>query len=203
MPTITLRDDMRVGAVGRTRCGKTFAMERLLSQMRNVIVIDSKHRVNWQGYRLTTDPMAALSGIPGKVILRHVEKVPDKFWTRAMDILNEAGGGVIYIDEMPEIGSANFMPAGLRTVFRLGGELGVGVWWAGQESTGIPNTALRQSDVLLLFMNHGASDREKLIKTAGDMGEVTGHLRRFEFTIYESGGEAYDPSSIRVFKVKP
>lgn len=205
MTKLRLSSDQRIGGVGRTGCGKTFAFEHLLSDQKNVIVVDSKHRVNWRGYYLTNDPMAALAAVEAghKVIYRHLEPVPNWFWTRAMDVLNENGGGIIYVDELPEIATATHMPQGLRTVFRLGRELGVGVWWAGQESTGVPNTALRQSDVLLLFLNHGASDREKVIKTAGDIGEVTAHLLPTEFVVYESGGNAYDPDNIQVWKIKP
>lgn len=205
MATITLKSDMRVGAIGRTGCGKTFAMEHFLSDQKNVIVVDSKHRVDWKGYWLTTTPLAALAAVESgrKVILRHTAPIFDSFWVRAMQVLNENGGGVIYIDELPEIVTANFMPTGLKTVFRLGRELGVAVWWSGQESTGVHNTALRQSDVLFLFLNHGASDRDKLIKTAGDIGEVTGHLGLREFVVYESGGEAYDSNEIPVYRIKP
>lgn len=199
---LNLRNDQRVGAIGRTGCGKTFGMHRVLHAFRLVLVVDSKHRVDWKGYYLTYDPMAAMAAIAKKrrVIYRPNGEIPSWFWTRAMDVLHEGGGGVVYVDEMPEVCSANFMPSGLKTLFRLGRELGVGVYWSGQEATGVHNTALRQSDVLLLFLNQGASDREKLIKTCGDMGEAAGHLHMTEFTVYEGSGEAYDAQNIPVYK---
>lgn len=201
MPHLNLRSDQRIGAIGRTRCGKTFAMERLLQQQPRVIVVDSKHRVDWDGYSLTYDWRSAANLADEKIIYRHQGAVPKDFWLRAMQSLHDAGGGVLYLDEAPVITSANSAPEGLKDAVRLGGELGVGVWWAGQEATGVNNTLIRQSDILLLFHNGGASDRDKLIQTCGDMGEATYALDKYEFMVFESGGKTYDPSEIPVYKV--
>lgn len=119
-----------------------------------------------------------------------------------MRLLNRKGGGVIYIDEMPMITSPNFAPRGLKDVFRIGAELGVGVWWSAQEATGVSNTVIRQTDVLCLFNNHGASDRDKLINTVGDMGEVTARLNQYEFVVYKAAG-VYDADAIDIFKAVP
>lgn len=189
---------MRVGAIGRTGTGKTTVMRTLLDPQANVIVIDSKQRVNWSGYYLTDDPDAAF--LERKVIYRHQEDtVPPRFWDDALDILHERGGGIIYIDELPVLTGPNKAPEGLRRIFRLGREIGVGCWWAAQEATGINNTMIRQSDILLLFLNHGASDRDKLIETCGDIGECTARLGFYEFVVFQSYGEAYDPTNIPVF----
>lgn len=195
-----LESDKRVGAIGRTGSGKTYLMERLLEPQPRVISVDSKHRLRWPGYSLTDDPSAAL--IRDKVIYRPPEgqTPPDWFWTAAMDSLHERGGGIIYLDEAAEITTPNTCPKGLRTVVRLGREIGVGVWWASQEATAVSNVLIRQSDVLNLFMNHGASDRDKLIQTTGDMGEVPAHLGFYEFVVYQANGEAYDSSDIPVYK---
>jgi hypothetical protein len=181
-------------------------MERLLEPHPRVIVIDSKHRVRWPGYHLTDDPVAAL--LTDKVIYRPkqgddgiAQKVPAAFWVQAMDSLHERGGGIIYVDELAEETTPNRIPPGLSTVQRLGREIGVSVWWASQESTGIHNTMLRQTDVLCLFLNIGASDRDKVIATTGDIGEVTAHLGFYEFVIFQSYGAPYDPSEIPVYKV--
>lgn len=194
--------DHSFGAVGRTRCGKTTLMQHLLKQQPRVIVVDTKHDDPWKGYHLTMDSEAALSADVDRIVYRvpEGEKVPNEWWPRAMRVLHTKGGGVIYIDELPMITGPNFIPSGLADVFRIGNGLGVGVWWSAQESTGISNTALRQSRVLCLFNNHGASDRDKLIGTVGDMGEVTRDLDRFEFVVYRSDG-AYRPDEIDIWRV--
>jgi len=85
----------------------------------------------------------------------------------------------------------------------MGRELGVGLWWSAQSATEIYNTAIRQSDILILFLNVGASDRDKIIKTAGDIGEVTAHLNLYEFVVFESANQAYDPENIPAWKYEP
>lgn len=195
--------DMRVGAIGRTRTGKTFLMRELLKQQRRVIVVDTKHADEWPGYFLTTDPYAALNPDAKRVVYRVMEgqTIPNAWWTTAMRFLHKQGGGVIYVDEMPMITGPNFAPKGLKDVFRIGGGLGVGLWWSGQEATGVHNTIIRQSNVLTLFNNHGASDRDKLIATVGDMGEITRDLELHEFVVYYADG-VYKADDVPIYKVK-
>lgn len=199
---LSVLSDQRFGAIGRTRCGKTFLMEQLLAEQPRVIVIDSKWRVKFKGFSLTHDARAALT--EDKIIYRHgAEGVPSWFWEAARDSLVERGGGIIYLDEASVIVSPNKIPDGLGEVFRLGGEQGVAVWWSAQESTSIHNTLLRQSDLLALFFNQGASDRDKLIRTCGDIGEVTAYLPLWQFVVFQGAGTSYRPDSIPVYQVDP
>lgn len=192
---------MRVGSIGRTRTGKTFLMRELLKKQQRVIVVDTKHADEWPGYWLCDEAFAALNPNAKKIRYRVPEgvKIPNEWWTQAMRFLHAQGGGVIYVDEMPMITGPNFAPSGLKDVFRIGGGLGVGLWWSAQEATGVNNTVIRQSNALILFNNHGASDRDKLINTVGDMGEVTRDLDLHEFVVYYSDG-VYRPEEIDVYK---
>lgn len=191
--------DQRVGILGQTRMGKTFLAEHLLAQQPRVIVVDSKHRVKWKGYHLTDNPVAAL--LADRVIYRPPGGAPpDSFYWEAVNTLHERGGGVLYIDEMSYVTSANRIPKGLADAFRLGGEIGVGVWFAAQESTTVHNTTLRQAEMLILFYNQGASDRDKLSKVTGDMAHVTAYLPKYEFVVFVRG-ETYDHDAVPVYKV--
>lgn len=199
MAELTISNDMRVGAIGRTRCGKTFLMMHLLEGQKRVLIVDDKQRVRKEGYHLTSDPNAAL--IEDKTILRPNGRLPSSFWEEVLEHFSREGGGLVYIDELAEQCDQHGMNPGLRSIFRMGGELGVGLWWAAQSATEISNTAIRQSDVLILFLNIGSSDRDKIIKTAGDLGEVTAHLKLYQFVVYESANQGYDPNHIPVYKL--
>lgn len=198
---LTLTNDLRVGCLGFTGSGKTFLMEQLLRKQPRVLVIDNKHRVNFPGYHLTNDPTAAL--LEPKTIYRPEGVIPNSFWEDAMAAMHDAGGGIIYVDELSEVCDAHRMPAGLKSIFRMGRELGVGLWWAAQSAAEITNTALRGSNILILFMNLGASDRDKIIRIAGDIGEVTAHLDFRQFVVFESANRAYDPSAIPAYTARP
>jgi hypothetical protein len=201
MLELVAKSDERVGFIGQTKMGKTFLVERLISEQPRAIVIDSKHRVNWKGFHLTDNPVAAL--LEDRTIYRPPTGVPpEDWWEQAMVSLNERGGGIIYIDELPVIATDSRIPKGLAKVFRVGSELSVSVWWSAQESTTIHNTTLRQSEQLVLFYNQGASDRDKLIKIVGDMAEVTGRLKEYEFILFVRG-ETRDGEPIQVYKAIP
>jgi len=198
---LTAQSDERIGVIGQTRMGKTFLVERLAAQQPRIIVVDSKHRVNWKGFHLTDNPVAAL--LEDRVIYRPPQgRPPEDFWIGALNSLHERGGGVIYIDELPVIATPNRIPQGLADAFRIGAEIGVGVWWAAQESTSIPNTAMRQAEQLILFYNQGASDRDKITSIVGDMGEVTGHLQKYDFAVFIRG-ETYEHDAIPIYRVIP
>lgn len=199
MAELRLANDMRVGCLGRTGSGKTKLMEKLLADQPRVIIVDDKHRVNFPGYHLTSDPAAAL--LEPKTIFRPEGKIPPQFWEDVLTTLHKAGGGILYIDELSEQCTPNSMPEGLKTILRMGRELGVGLWFSAQSATEIFNTAIRQADVLILFLNVGASDRDKIIKTAGDIGEVTAHLQLYQFVVFESANQAYDPEAIPAYKL--
>lgn len=210
MLELTASNDERVTFIGQTKMGKTFLMERLLRDQPRVIVVDSKERVRWEGFHLTRNPQAAL--LENKVIYRPDEKggkgedvggvPPEWWWKAALDSLTERKGGIIYIDELPVVVTANRIPGGLARVYRVGAELGVGIYGSAQESTTIHNTTLRMCDQLVLFYNQGASDRDKVTDVVGDMGEVTGHLEPHEFVVF-TRGEIYDNDNIPVYKVIP
>lgn len=202
--TLTADSDQRVGVIGQTRMGKTFLMERLLKDQPRVVVVDSKHRINWPGYYLTTDPMGAI--LREKVIYRPTTGVPPDdasggWWWTVTEHLHDSGGGIIYVDELSVVCTPGRVPVGLAKAFRLGGELGVGVWWAAQESTSIHNTTMRQAEQLILFYNQGASDRDKITRIVGDMGEATSKLKEYQFVVFVRG-ETYDNEEIPVYQVE-
>lgn len=199
MAELNLSNDMRVGFLGFTGSGKTFAAEKLLEDQPRVIVVDPKKRVNFPGYHLTENPAAAL--LEPKTIFRPRGTIPNSFWGDCKETLHEAGGGIVYIDELAVITTPQTIPSELRDLLNTGRELGVGVWYAAQAASEIPNTALRGSNVLILFVNVGASDRDKIIRIAGDVGEITAHLDFRQFVVVELANRAYDPDSIPVYTI--
>lgn len=180
--------------------GKTFLMEFLAEQQPRVIVVDSKGRVNWKGYHLTTNPQGAF--LADKVIYRPEGGAPpEEWWPEAVQSLIERGGGVIIVDEMSYIVTVNRITKGLSDAFRLGGEQSVGVWYCAQESTAVHNTTLRQAGLIIMFYNQGASDREKLAAIVGDMAHVTAYLPKYQFVVFVRG-ETYDRDAIPTYMVE-
>lgn len=192
--------DQRIGILGQTRMGKTVVAEQLCEQQPRVIVVDSKHRVKWKGYHLTNNPVAAL--LEDRVIYRPPNgRPPPEWWAEAVQSLHERGGGIIYVDEMAFIVDPNRIDKGLADGFRLGGELGVGIWFSAQETTTIHNTTLRQAEMLIMFYNQGESDRIKLASIVGDMAHVTAYLPKYQFVVFVRG-ETYDHDAVETYQVE-
>lgn len=178
--------------------GKSYLAEQLLKPQPRVIGLDSKGYLKWPGYHLTNNPIAAL--LTDKIIYRpDGGKPPEDWYSAAVDSLHERGGGVLYIDELSFLTSANRISSGLADAFRLGGEIGVGVWYSAQESTTIHNTTLRQAELLVLFYNQGASDREKMAQIVGDMAFTTQEFDPYEFTVFKRG-ETTDRQDVNTYR---
>ncbi len=196
---LTVTSDQRITFIGQTQMGKTTLVKNLLDQQPRVWAVDSKEMLDWPGYYLTDNPMAVFT--QDHVIYRPPGgQPPEWWWMEAVRRMHERGGGVIYVDEGSYVTDANRMPKGLQDAIRLGAQIGVGVWFAGQEATTIHNTALRQADMLILFYNQGSSDREKLSKVTGDMAHITRNLPPYELVVFKRG-ETYDHDAIPTYKL--
>lgn len=195
---LAVQNDQRLIMLGQTRMGKTHLTGKLVEDQPRVIVIDSKGRVKWRGFHLTDNPMAAL--LQDRVIYRpRGGRPPDAWFPYAMQTLHERGGGIIYVDELPVVCTADKIGDGLAETFRLGGELGVGVWGSAQESTTVHNTVLRQSEEIVMFYNQGASDRDKMMRIVGDMAAVTEYLKPYQFIVFERG-ETYGEAGVPIYQ---
>lgn len=198
MLELTANSDERITIIGQTRMGKTFLIERLAAKQPRFVVVDSKHRVNWKDFHLTSNPAA--THLRNRIIYRPPSgRPPDSWWEHTMYDLHDKGGGVIYVDEGPVVCTANRIPDGMAKVYRVGGELGVAIWMSSQESTTIHNTTMRQSNQIIMFYNQGASDRDKLARITGDMAEVTGKLHEYQFVVFVRG-ETYDADAVPVYQ---
>lgn len=194
-----IASDQRVALFGQTGMGKTTLVQKLIAPQPRVIVVDSKGMIDWPGYHLTDNPVAAL--MEDKVIYRPPSGAPPKdWWMEAVHRLHERGGGVIYVDEGSYVTGSNTIDKGLADAIRLGRQLGIGIWFAAQESVSVHNTTFRQAEVVIMFYNQGASDREKLAKAVGDMAYTTAHLREYQWVVFVRG-QTYDHDSIPVYQV--
>lgn len=199
MLDLRVSNDQRMAVFGQTRMGKTFLIEHLLKGQPRVIAVDSKGMLEWPGYHLTDNPMAAL--LEDHVIYRPPSgRPPADWWMEAVHRLHERGGGLLYVDEGSYVTGPNTIDTGLANAIRLGGQLGVGVWFAAQESVSVHNTTFRQAEVIIMFYNQGASDRDKLARVVGDMAYATAHLKEYQWVIFVRG-TTYDHDAIPVYQV--
>lgn len=178
----------RVGAVGMTGYGKTFLMLRLLVQFEgiHVIIVDSKHAIRLPGFVVVRDEKRVLKH--EKVIFRPSgsPKPSEGFYRR---IWGKFGSRrkpdcVLYLDEAANLTGPSVIDDGLLLLVQAGREVGIGVWWAGQQSVRINNTLISQSDKLFLFKVAVKSDRRKLAGVWGESVERSASLPKHVFLAY-------------------
>jgi threonine dehydrogenase-like Zn-dependent dehydrogenase len=204
----------RVGALGKTGTGKTFLMTRLLTQLSGitVIVVDTKHAVRLQNFKVVygEDAKGLKKALRhGKVIYRpgskkHPKTKPDDalynlIWSRFGALRKP--DCVLYIDEMAHITSPNTIPEGLQLLLQAGREVNIGVWWSGQQGTGVNNWAISQTEKIMVFRLPSGRDRQKMASFLNDTVEDAGTLRNTEFYAFgfsevegiqtDEGTEAY------------
>lgn len=168
--TIEVLGREHVGAIGQTQSGKSYAMILLLTQIeeRNVIVVDTKHNVKIPGYITTSDERKAIKG--PKVIYRPTTTKPaPSFWAGIWDTYGSPRkpNVTVFIDEAGHVTSPNKIDDKLELLVQAGKQNGVGIWWAAQQSTGVHNTLLSQSQRLLVFRVLVESDRKKIANVWG------------------------------------
>jgi DNA helicase HerA-like ATPase len=172
----------RVGFFGHTGSGKTFLASRFISELENIIAIDTKRSMAIPGFRKTTDERVALQG--GKVIYRPKDgELEDSFWDRVRRRYEgrRRRNITVYIDEASHVTTPAKIARGLRYLVQAGREGGVGIWFAGQRPNAVNNILISEADYLFIFALRSKADRDKLAKT-GEMGESVQLARGLEAT---------------------
>lgn len=204
----------RVGALGKTGSGKTFLMIRLITQLDGIciIIVDTKHAIQIPNFKVVygTDIKGLKKALRhGKIIYRPGSRKapktkPDEalyrlIWSRFGS--KRKADCLLYIDEMAHVTTPNTIPEGLRLLIQAGREVGIGVWWAGQQGTGVNNWAISQTERIFVFRLTSGSDRAKMEKYLTETVEDVGTLENTQFHAYgfpevegivtEDGTEAY------------
>jgi hypothetical protein len=178
----------RVGALGKTGSGKTFFMLRLLTQFEGirVVIVDTKRTIRLAGFKVESKEDRAVKG--QKVIYRPAgrTKPRDEFYQK---LWNRYGAkrkpqATLYIDEAAHVTSPHRIPQHLELIVQAGREVGMGAWWAGQQSTQINNWLLSQTEKLIVFKLPVESDRKKVAGVVGDAVEDVGAFPDYMFHAY-------------------
>lgn len=170
----------RVGYLGKTGKGKTFLAKRFINQFEGVriVIVDTKRTIKLPGYKVVADEDKAIK--TGKCIYRPkgTTKPSDRFYRKlwARYGAKRKPNLCLYVDEMAHVTGPHSIDDHLKLMIQAGREVGVGVHWAGQQSTGVNNWALSQTEKLFVFELPVEGDRKKLAAVVGDAVEDAAHL---------------------------
>jgi hypothetical protein len=194
----------RVGALGKTGSGKTFLMQRLVRQFEDqniaVLIVDTKHSINMFGFLILYDEEKAVKdAAKGKSVIfrpgrrggrkKNVgmrTKPTDNFYRMIWAKFGSKTRGdlLLYIDEAAHVTSANSIPEPLQLLVQAGREVGIGVWWSGQQGTGVNNWLISQTEKIMVFRLTSGSDRSKMEKFLTESVQDAGTLPPHHFHAY-------------------
>lgn len=171
---INISYNKRLAFIGKTRSGKTFLANHLLSHFQKqkdlqIILLDPKHERTKFGDGSSLD-------VP-KLVTRYNKKLKvqcfqEYHWNSALDDmvdqLLKRGNAIFDLDEIGGIATANSVPDGITRLWTQGGGKGVGAWAKFQKPLGIPKVIKSQSEYFFMFRINPLDDRKDMLNYISD-----------------------------------
>lgn len=171
---LSISFNKRLSFIGKTRSGKTFLANHLLSYFERrkdlqIILLDPKHeRVKFgDGSSLLVPKLVKSYDKKAKV-----QCFQEYHWNNALedtvDILLKRGNAIFDVDEFGGIATANVVPDGITRLATQGGGKGVGLWCKYQKPLGVPKVVKSQSEYFFMFRINPLNDRKEMLNYIPD-----------------------------------
>ena len=188
---LTLKPNMRLTFVGKTRSGKTFLSWYLLRVFtaRNkdlqVVKIDPKHEHRKFGKGETLDTMKLVTRYEPKTRFQVFQSFTwnDQLEDMVTQVLKR-GNVIVDLDELGGIASATTVPTGITRLWTMGGGKGVGAWSKMQRPSRVPQVIKTQSECFFIFRINSMEDRKHLTEYISDDRLVTQKLPLKYFWVF-------------------
>lgn len=169
--------------IGKTGTGKTTLAERVCANFENVVVLDSKADMAWNGYTVFDDLQLAKKAKVNRIIWQpnpheQNEESYEDFFKWIYDRKNT----VVYIDEVLAIcKNSQNMPFSYRACLTRGRSRGIGTFNSTQAPVYVPHWILSQSEHYFVFKMKLGTDREKVEMITGISRNELDSLENHEF----------------------
>lgn len=162
---ITVRAGDRAFFVGTTGSGKTHLAEKLLSDRKDVIVVDPKHGFEWKTRRgvITSDFREAVRH-PGPDPLIYRPSLAECaagipwFWVWVWARENT----LVYVDEVTAITKPTTIPYEFARCIQMGRSKNIGVWCGTQRPARVPIVILSESEHDFIFRLRNPADAKRM-----------------------------------------
>jgi hypothetical protein len=109
--------------------------------------------------------------------------VPDEYayWHDYFKLVFQLTNVIVYVDELYQVGKPTGSP-GLRSLYALGRELGIGVWSCVQRPAQIPKFAMTEAEWIIMFQLRDADDIDRMVSLIGP--EAKKPLKGHSFLVF-------------------
>lgn len=165
-PEYPLNPTQHVFICGQTGSGKTSLAEYLLGTRPYCLVIDTKHQLHWNGFRITSQAKKIISE-PGQWIFRPPDywrrDAPGERWGTFLTAVMRQGGWYVYIDEGHDFDmglNGHIILEQINLFLVKGRSFGITGWFGSQRPRWVPSFVLSESSHMFCFFLKRRDDRE-------------------------------------------
>jgi len=186
-----------IGIIGRKGTGKSTITREILKRSRRLFVFDTANDHGWIPDTFVQIDEAVLfifdkgtseadykaRYIPEEeeeddALVRDVNEIAKMIW--------ETGNVCFVIEELPMMSSAQWAPAKVKRLFRLGRHRGINLLYTGQRAAEIPRIATHSTDVFILFHTSEPLDLDRISERCGpECAAVVSALGDHEFVVFD------------------
>jgi hypothetical protein len=190
MPDLKISHNKRISFIGKTRTGKTFLSNYLLSHFQNrkdmqIILLDPKHERRNFGDGSTLELPKLVKEYKKNI---KVQCFQEYHWNAELDNmvdhLLKRGNAIVDLDELGGIATASQVPDGITRLATQGGGKGVGLWSKYQKPLGVPRVIKSQSEYFFMFRINPLDDRKEMLNYIPDERILT-KIPKYFFWIYQ------------------
>ena len=199
-----VKPNQRCVIVGMTGSGKSQFAQFLCSEFNSLIVLDYKHEINWEGFKiLHSESELSKVGLEreyNRVIFRVPVDWEEEDYDRFFKFVLRRGNTRVYADEGMTLGTNSSFPKHLKIITVVGRSLGVGLIITVQRPATIPTFLMSDSEHKFIFYLSRKEDRKKVEEYCEVEIDWNGEIphESYRFLHVRAGKQADGPYRLRI-----
>lgn len=169
--SIRILSSERVLIAGKTGSGKTTLARKLLSNIKRLVIVDSKSTLaDWsqETWQEQFNRTIRFKNPRVERLLPPAGKDPGGWYAKHFERMYKECNLLLYIDELFNMPNDTDAQSWLRSLYTQGRERGIGVWSSTQRPKAIPLVALSEAEHFFIFQLNLLDDRKRIAEFAGD-----------------------------------
>jgi hypothetical protein len=157
---------------GKTGSGKTYAAHAICHNIRRLVVLDPKARIDEKVWRLRPWDREARTLLQNNEPIRTLVRAPigpgaEEEWEKAYLAVLNAGNCTVYVDEVYGVVETARPSPYLTAIWTRGREMGIGAYAASQRPAWVPIVMMSEAEHFFVFRLTVGDDRRRMAEFLG------------------------------------